>query len=88
LAQSNLEVLHKLTGLTKEEMESIWQDVKANSKKLEECPCHDFSIDLTPDKIIGKKYQCTKCGGTIDDYHKRWYDRGVQHGRRQANGSY
>lgn len=59
----------------------IWEGVKENSRKLEACPGHDFSIDLRPDRPVGKDWQCTRCGGRADTIAKLWYERGLEHGR-------
>jgi hypothetical protein len=77
-----LEALHQVSGLSKDEVKNIWLKIKENSKKLEACPKHDFSIDLEPNKKFNKKYQCTCCGGTVYDQAKYWYEKGFGHGSK------
>lgn len=58
----------------------IMQQVQLNHNKLDNCPRHDFSIDLDPAKVFGKRWQCTHCTGTVDSIIKDWYERGLRHG--------
>lgn len=76
-----LEVVSKISGISSEEANAIWQQVKENQRKLEACPRHDFSIDLKPDQSYGKRFCCSKCGGEVDHITKVWYETGVKHGR-------
>ena len=61
----------------------IMADVKANFKKLEDCPGpHDFHLD--EEKTLGplrNKFTCTLCGGTIRSAEFAWYQNGLEHGR-------
>lgn len=41
---------------------SLWEQVKANSKRLNECPRHSF--DETEVRL-GQKLTCKCCGGTM-----------------------
>ena len=66
------------TGLGKNEIRKIWEDVKANHARLDGCERHEF-VDIHE---IGKgsaKYLCIRCGGTIDAIAHAWYQRGIQH---------
>lgn len=69
----------------KAEMKKIFEEVKENHKKLDSCNLHDFSIDNNPEKLYGRKYQCTKCGGVVDSVTKSWYESGVAHGIKSIN---
>lgn len=62
--------------MTTEQIKQIMKSVKENHAKMEACLCHDFSIDVTPERRLGKKWQCTKCSGIIDIHAKIWYERG------------
>ena len=64
----------------------ILDEVKENHRKLDSCICHNFGIDMMSDRIIGKKYKCTQCGGVIDAINKIWYERGLKHGGGNSNG--
>lgn len=59
----------------------LWKQVKENSKTLEACPGHNFSIDVTPEKPIGKRWKCENCGGEVDSPAKAWYEKGRKHER-------
>lgn len=56
------EVLSRLSGLSKPDIMSIWDEVKANKEKLKACPQHRF--DALEVKI-GQKIVCLECGGTM-----------------------
>jgi hypothetical protein len=78
------ETLSAVTGLSKERLEGIWEEVKENKKRLDNCTGpHEF----TPNDVDGllgtaKNYKCSKCQGTITSVEHRWYERGLQHGRQ------
>lgn len=67
------------TRMDKKTIDEIWLQVKENHRKLDGCRIHDFSIDLNPERPMGKKYQCTRCGGWVDVTGKTWYEKGLQH---------
>lgn len=82
--------IEELTGIKKVEQDAIWLEVKTNSKRLEGCQRHDFSICLerytkkpienpTPAQRFGAKWRCSKCAGEIDGINKIWYERGLKH---------
>ena len=60
-------------------MDDLWLQVRKNHQKLDGCQRHDFSIDLNPERPMGKKYQCTRCGGWVDVTEKNWYEKGLAH---------
>jgi hypothetical protein len=74
--------LSRLTKLPEPELLAIAAQVKANTKALEECRPgpHDFSVDTTPDRTIGKRWKCSKCGGEVDHGIKVWYEKGLKDG--------
>ena len=63
----------------KTQAERIMAEVRENIRKLDSCILHDFSIDLTPGRPWGKKWQCSKCGGEVDCTKKQWYELGIKH---------
>ncbi len=66
--------------ITKDDLNKIWSEVKLNRVKLASCSGpHDFSVDVSPQKNVGKKWQCTKCLGTIDSINREWYLLGLTH---------
>lgn len=73
--------IEKLTGIPSDESRRIFEEVKLNSARLENCAGpHDFEPhgDLRP---FRRKWKCTKCEGVIDSIAKSWYDRGLRHGK-------
>jgi 5-methylcytosine-specific restriction endonuclease McrA len=76
----SIDKLSSITGLSKENIDRIWQEVKDNKKQLDECVGpHDFSI--RDRQLFTRRFTCTKCGGVITASDKYWYDKGLQHGR-------
>ena len=66
----------------KPSIDHIFEEVKENQRTLESCSDHDFSIDLTKDKVIDKKYRCSRCGGVIGGVSRMWYLKGREHERK------
>jgi hypothetical protein len=60
----------------------IMREIYENRDKLRDCnKPHDFSIDLNPERKLGKRWKCSKCGGEIDAIGKMWYERGLEDGK-------
>lgn len=57
----------------------IFEKVKANQAKLAICNKHNFQRMY--EKVFSK-YQCTKCGGTVDGINAIWYIRGLVDGAK------
>lgn len=74
--QDNLQVLSNLTGVTKKEVLSIWEQVKANKARLDECNLHNF---VQIDNRLGSKWRCDKCQGEVDASAVLWYQKGLNH---------
>lgn len=72
--------ISQVFGLSRDELFNIWKDVKLNSAKLQACKLHDFQ-PMGPAKILGQKYICRNCLGTVDSQAKAWYDDGLAHAR-------
>lgn len=79
------DVFGKVTGLGREAVMGIWEEVKANAAKLEACPGpHAF------ERIEGRptpRYACRLCSGEVTGTDKAWYERGLAHARSAATGS-
>jgi hypothetical protein len=54
--------------------------VKANQRKLEACPKHDFQSIEDPRRMLLSRRRCTNCGGEVDPLCAYWYETGLQHG--------
>ena len=85
---TNIEKLEKVTGLKRQELDKIFQQVKANLKLLESCPRHNFSVPVDrhtkqpiPDKVTFCDWRCSECGGWVDGLAKRWYEQGMAHAK-------
>jgi hypothetical protein len=74
--------LSKVSGVRKEAIKEIWENVKANHRALEACPKHDFQpvpkYADKPDHPL-KDYKCKRCGGVIDAIAHSWYLKGIAH---------
>lgn len=79
---SNTDSADKLAsavGLTRNDMLSIWADVKANQALLGSCRRHSFAaID---GGVPFSKYRCSACGGVADGVAVAWYMRGLEHAK-------
>ena len=74
--------------ITKEEAQRIFEQVKANSKTLEGCAGpHDFSKEHEKYAHgLVRSWACRKCGGTVDNIAKLWYERGLKDGAKSDPG--
>ena len=55
-------VLSQVSGVPRDDIMSIWEQVKANSTKLRACPRHRF---LGGEIRLGQKVVCLFCGGEM-----------------------
>jgi len=80
MGKKGLDVLSDVSGLRKEEIVKVFEKVKANSKRLDECEGpHEFEKQ---GKDIRAKYRCGKCGGELDNIKYYWYMKGLEHGKK------
>ncbi len=63
--------------LSREEMQQIILDVRANQAKLDGCRRHVF--EDTGKRRIGALYQCRNCGGEANSEKVHWYEMGLKH---------
>jgi len=71
------DVLSGVSGLKPKVVDEIWEQVKANSARLDSCPGpHDF-LPIEPDKPF-IKHRCARCGGEVEGSRARWYKRGLE----------
>lgn len=60
----------------------ILDEVRKNSAALDACPGpHDFSVDVTPNRPLFKRWKCARCGGVVDAIARYWYELGRAHER-------
>ncbi|WP_431023812.1 hypothetical protein [Halomonas sp. H5] len=73
-------VLSDLTGLPREEVQSIAERVKANLARLEACPYHEFEAIAASEAGLRlsrrPRYRCRHCGGEIDSTAYHWHEMG------------
>jgi len=75
-----VEILSNISGLSKDDIRSIWDEVKENAKKLEECSGpHDFQPDNSRKPV--RDEVCSKCGGKISKVDANWYRKGLKDGK-------
>lgn len=75
------EVLSRVSGLSKDAIRGIWDDVKANSARLQSCARHRFDGDFQ----IGKRKVCLVCGGGMSLTDIGNYIRGYEAGGGSAD---
>lgn len=74
-----VEKIAKFTGLSQDDIKTVWEEARANAKRLDGCPGpHDF-VGIGP--APQRKHRCTVCGGEVDLHAAHWYQRGLEHGR-------
>ena len=62
--------------------DKIIKDVKENLAKLEKCSGPHIFRKLPPRKALGERYACAICGGEVEGSAHRWYQRGLEHGKK------
>ncbi|MBN2714032.1 MAG: hypothetical protein JXR97_16555 [Planctomycetes bacterium] len=78
--------LSSVSGLTRFEVDAIWEGVKANRKRLEECDHpHEFEL-VDQDKVV-RNARCRKCGGVVVATNALWYIDGLAHASKCEGGS-
>ena len=66
---------------TKEDLQQIWSEVKANQKRLAECPRpHDLER-VEQSSGVGR-WKCRKCAGTIEFVAGAYYNEGLEDGKK------
>lgn len=71
--------MSKISGLQQRDIKQTWEKVKVNRELLDGCEYHNFSIDLLPEKAMGKRWRCTNCEGEVNSENKYWYELGIKH---------
>ena len=68
-------------------LQQIIEESKENRAKLDSCDKHDFSIPIKEPKQYGsyiRRYQCSKCGGTLATSEVHWYKQGLLNGNKEG----
>lgn len=61
-------------------MKWVLDAIIGNSDILKACSRHSFDIDLNKERVAGKRWKCSNCGGEVDEIKKSWYEKGLEHG--------
>jgi hypothetical protein len=78
-----IDVLSKVSGIPKEEVNDIWKKVKENHAKLDSCVRpHDF-VPINENGRLPRKYLCSKCLGVVDSVHASFYKQGLEDGSKR-----
>lgn len=83
-----LDVLGKVSGIKRSEMDEILQKVRANRKDLESCTYHNF-VGIPGQEhgtckdgtVIYRRFRCANCRGEADSHAVHWYNDGLRHGK-------
>ena len=67
--------------MNRDEAKRLLEQVRANMASWDACDGPHELVDLTPEKTIGKRWRCSKCGGECDSVAKSYYEQGLRHGR-------
>lgn len=70
-----IDAMARFSGLSRDEIQQIWLDVKANHARLNGCAYHEF--EAVPDcPPLKQKYRCRHCGGEVDAIAYSWHEDG------------
>lgn len=75
----SVDTISGLTGLPRKDLLDIWEQVKANTARLDACARHEFEA-ITPARPLKQRYRCIRCQGEVDAHAHHWHEIG----RRQA----
>ncbi|MDO9252612.1 MAG: hypothetical protein Q7U48_13815 [Hydrogenophaga sp.] len=75
----NVDTISRVTGMPRQELLSLWDEVQRNHTRLRTCQRHDFG-PLTPGAKPSTRYECRNCGGWADSTAIYWYQIGLEHG--------
>jgi hypothetical protein len=81
-----IELLEEASHLPPGTAKLLFEEAKRNYAVLDACPGpHAFVAHEryggAPDSPI-RTYRCSRCGGILGASEVRWYDYGVEHGKR------
>lgn len=68
-------VMSEISGLPRDEIQAIAEQVKANHAKLQACAYHQFEALITAPPGRGR-YRCRNCQGEVDAIAYRWHELG------------
>jgi hypothetical protein len=76
-----------ISGLSKAEVRCIWENAKANIRRLDACPGPHVFVVRPEDaaKPLTARHVCSVCHGEVSASDRRWYERGVADGRKAVD---
>lgn len=71
--------------ITDEQLKDIVKHIKENKIRLDKCSLHSFTIPIPKpyNSNIIDKYKCKNCGGVVSYREKIFYEKGLEHGRKE-----
>ena len=72
-----LQILEDVSGIKKDDVRQIFEDVKANLEALRNCPGHKF-VKVEGKTSLDTRYLCSVCSGEVTSRDHQWYVRGKQ----------
>ena len=75
---NGVDALSRMSGLSKDRVHEIWNDVKVNIEKLKGCDGHRFG-EIGGDGRPSERCICKNCGGTMTVMAIITYGRGYEH---------
>lgn len=71
----SVDTISKFSGLPREDLLAIWNDVKGNHARLNSCAYHEFEL-LEGGQLLKRKYRCKHCAGVVDGFAYHWHEEG------------
>lgn len=77
------EALSRVSGVPREGVMEIWEQVKENRRKLDACDGpHEFDEQTGSVLSSRKTFVCRKCGGALRASEYNWYQKGLEDGKK------
>lgn len=77
MSNNRIDILSNISNISKSELQTMWQSVKANHEKLNNCKKHSFKpSDKVATILTKQEYVCINCGGVIDYVKYEWFELG------------
>ena len=79
-AQAPVDILSEATGLSRTQLEQLWAEAGANQRRLEACPGPHVFVGIG--SMPFRRAICDLCAGEVESSVARWYELGIEHGRK------
>lgn len=77
-----IDALARVSGLSKDDVQMIAEQARANVQRLNACDGHAFE-PVGPASLLRQRYRCAHCAGEVDAHAYTWYMRGRAHEAKQ-----